>query len=443
MSLPESLDALLGNGAAVWGFVLAAAIVLVLTPAIAWLAPRIGALDVPTDRPRVHSAPMPRIGGVAIVAGILIPATLLIQPSGPYEGILIGTLCVAALGLLDDIRGISPMVKLVGVAAIALIPVVGYDVKIDHITLPLIGDHDIGFAAYPLTVLWIVVLANLINLVDGMDALAAGLVAIAAASFALLGASFDRVNSAALALIVCGATLAFLRHNYHPARIFMGDTGSLALGFLLAAVAAQGVLKTAATIALVGPLLVVAVPILDTSFVVLKRLKYRRAPWGADHNHFYHRFMRIGFSQRRTAAYLHVWAAMLAVFALLARFVPPRPGGEWDLGNTLVVLAAGLFVAAASVWMVYTLEILKARHLQALGLSRFVEGRLGEEDAKRITEEFEAIEPGARAAEEEEDTLEHALTARLPAAGEAPGSEAPPDHASDGREATPKPSSRG
>jgi UDP-GlcNAc:undecaprenyl-phosphate GlcNAc-1-phosphate transferase len=213
-------------------------------------------------------------------------------------------------------------------------------------------------------------------------------------------------------MIVCGATLAFLRHNYHPARIFMGDSGALALGFLLAALAVQGVLKTAATIALMAPLLVVAVPILDTSFVVLKRLKYRRAPWGADHNHFYHRFMRIGFSQKRTAAYLHVWAAMLATFALLARFVPPRPGGEWDLQNSLVVLAAGLFVIAASVWMVYTLEILKVRHLQTLGLGRFVEHRIGE-DAKRITEEFEAVEPPP-AAPEEEDTLEHALTARLP-----------------------------
>ncbi|HZA90092.1 MAG TPA: MraY family glycosyltransferase [Solirubrobacterales bacterium] len=426
MSLSESLDALLGNGDAMWGFVLAAVIVFVLTPAMAWLAPRIGALDVPTDRPRVHSFPVPRIGGVAIVAGILIPAFLLIQPGGPYAGILLGTLCVACLGLLDDIRGIGPMAKLVGVAAIALIPVVGYDVTIDRITLPLIGDHDIGFAAYPLTVLWIVVLANLINLIDGMDALAAGLVGIAAASFAVLAASFDRINSAALAMIVCGSTLAFLRHNYHPARIFMGDTGALALGFLLAAVAVQGVLKTAATIALMAPLLVVAVPILDTSFVVLKRLKYRRAPWGADHNHFYHRFMRIGFSQRRTAAYLHVWAALLAVFALLARFVPPRPGGEWDTGNTAIVLAAGMFVAGASIWMVYTLEILKARHLHALGLKRFVEEPMGE-DAKRITEEFEAIEPSP-APPEEEDTLEHALTARLPESGEEPGSEAPPDH---------------
>src|SRR5215216_3629239 len=348
MSLSESLDALLGNGAAMWGFVLAAAIVLVLTPVAAWLAPRIGALDVPSDRPRVHSLPIPRIGGIAIVCGILVPAFVLIQPGGPYMGILLGTLCVAGLGLIDDIRGISPMAKLLGVAAIALIPVVGYDVTIDRITLPLIGDHDIGFAAYPLTVLWIVVVANLINLIDGMDALAAGLAGIAAASFAVLAASFDRMNSAALAMIVCGATLAFLRHNYHPARIFMGDTGALALGFLLAAVAAQGVLKTAATIALIAPLLVVAVPILDTSFVVLKRLKYRRAPWGADHNHFYHRFMRIGYSQRRTAAYLHLWAMLLAAYALLLRFVPPRPGGVFDVSNALIAAGAGLAVLAMS-----------------------------------------------------------------------------------------------
>ncbi len=138
-----------------------------------------------------------------------------------------------------------------------------------------------------------------------MDSLAAGIVSIAAFSFALLAASFGRSAPTILAAAICGATLAFLRHNYHPAKIFMGDSGALALGFLLATVAAEGVLKTAATIALAAPLLVLAVPILDTSFVVLKRLKYRRNPFSADQNHFYHRFMRIGFSQRRTAAYLH------------------------------------------------------------------------------------------------------------------------------------------
>ena len=238
-------------------------------------------------------------------------------------------------------------------------------------TLPGIGDHDLGWAAYPLTILWIAFLANLVNLIDGMDSLAAGIVAIAAAAFAILSASFGRVDAAVLSAIVCGATVAFLYHNYHPAKIFMGDSGALALGFLLATLAVDGVLKTAAAITLVAPLLVLAVPILDTSFVVLKRLKYRRPPWRADHNHFYHRFMRIGFSQRRTAAYLHLWAMMMAGYALLARFVPPRPRGNWDLEHSLLLTGVGLLVIGASVWMVYSLEILKNRHLQAVGLRRF------------------------------------------------------------------------
>jgi UDP-GlcNAc:undecaprenyl-phosphate/decaprenyl-phosphate GlcNAc-1-phosphate transferase len=385
MSFPDSLSELIRDGDVVFGFLVAAAIVLVLTPPVVWLAHRVGALDYPTDRPRVHAHPVPRIGGLAIVTGIAVPAALIVGGDGPYLGILIGTLCIAAVGLVDDVRGLSPPVKMAAVIAVALIPVIGWDLTFDRVTLPVVGDHDLGAAAYPLTVLWIVLLANLVNLIDGMDALAAGIVAIAAASFAILAASFGRMDAAALAAIVCGATLAFLPHNYHPAKIFMGDTGALALGFLLATMAVQGVLKTAATIALAGPLLVMAVPILDTSFVVLKRLKYRRAPWGADHNHFYHRFMRIGFSQRRTVAYLHLWAALLAAFAIFARFVPPRPGGSWDLGNSLAVGAFGIVVVAASVWMVYTLEILKARHLRVLGFKRF--GPEQEDEREQAVEE--------------------------------------------------------
>jgi UDP-GlcNAc:undecaprenyl-phosphate/decaprenyl-phosphate GlcNAc-1-phosphate transferase len=376
MSFWESLRALAEESAALWGFLSAAAIVLGLAPLTARLAPLIGAVDAPaaSDRPRVHSRPLPRIGGLAIVAGILVPAVVFLRPDDAYLGILLGTGLVAALGLVDDVWGIPPSVKLVGVSAVALIPVVGYGVYFEHVTLPVIGDHDLPLLlAYVVTIVWIAALANLVNLIDGMDALAAGIVAIAAFSFAILAASFGRTTAAVLAAIVCGAAVAFLPYNYHPARIIMGDSGALALGFLLATLAVQGVMKTAATIALAAPLLVMAVPILDTSFVVLKRLKYRRPPWQADHNHFYHRFMRIGFSERRTAAYLHVWAALLAAYAMLVRFVPARPRGDWDLANSLVVAGAGLFVIAASVWMVYTLEILKARHLQALGLGRFAE----------------------------------------------------------------------
>jgi UDP-GlcNAc:undecaprenyl-phosphate/decaprenyl-phosphate GlcNAc-1-phosphate transferase len=242
----------------------------------------------------------------------------------------------------------------------------------EQFSLPALGTFNLGWASYPVTILWIAFLANLVNLIDGMDGLAAGIVAIASGAFALLAASFTRAEPAALAAIACGATLAFLPRNYHPAKIFMGDTGALALGYLLAALAVEGVLKTAATIALAGPLLFMAVPILDTSFVILKRLKYRRAPWSADQNHLYHRFMRIGFSQRRTAAYLHVWAMLLAAYGIMLRFLPPRPSGIWSVSNSIIAAVVGLGVVAASVWMVYTLEIIKARHLRAIGLGRLV-----------------------------------------------------------------------
>ena len=390
MSFQESLRALALDSPAGLAFLAAAAVVLIATPVIARLAPRVGGVDDSSDRPRVHTRPVPRIGGLAIVAAIAVPAAVWIDLDGPYLGILLGTLCAAAIGLVDDIRGIRPSVKMAAILLVALIPIAGYDVRFDRVTLPLVGDHDLGWTAYPLTLVWIAAVANLVNLIDGMDGLAAGIVSIAAFSFALLGASFGRENAAILAAAVCGATLAFLRHNYHPAKIFMGDSGALALGFLLAALAVQGVLKTAATIALVAPLLVLAVPILDTSFVVLKRLKYRRPPWAADQNHFYHRFLRIGLSQRRTAAYMHLWAALLAAYAILLRFVPPRPKGNWQLDNALVAGVGALVVVAASVWMVYTLEILKQRHLEALRLRR------------------PALEP------DREEAVERALTAGRP-----------------------------
>jgi UDP-GlcNAc:undecaprenyl-phosphate/decaprenyl-phosphate GlcNAc-1-phosphate transferase len=398
MSFWDSLRGLVEHGSVAWGFVTAAVIVLVLTPVTAWIAPKIGGVDTGGDRPRVHTKPVPRIGGLAIMIGVLVPALIFVDLDGPYPGILIGTAGVALVGLIDDTRGLRPGPKLLAVLLLTLVPVLGWHLKMDHLNLPFFGSVDLGWASYPITILWIAFLANLVNLIDGMDGLAAGIVAIAAGALALLAVSFFRTNPAALAAIVCGATLAFLPRNYHPAKIFMGDTGALALGFLLAAIAVQGVLKTAATIALAGPLLVMAVPILDTSFVVLKRLKYKRAPWGADQNHFYHRFMRIGFSQRRTAAYLHLWALLLAAYGIMLRFVPPRPFGVWSVHNSVIAAVVGLVVLAASVWMVYTLEILKARHFRAIGLGRFV----------REAPEGDELPPEQEG--EREEAVERALT---------------------------------
>src|SRR5215218_7485808 len=398
MSFGDSIRGLVDDGTP-WAFLTAAVLVLVLTPAVARIAPRIGGVDYGGDRPRVHTRPVPRIGGVAIVIAILSAAALWADIDGPYTGMLIGTCLVALVGLYDDIHGLRPSTKLFAVTLVALIPVLGWDLRIEHVTLPFLGDHDIGWASVPLTLVWVAFLANLVNLIDGMDALAAGIVAIASGSFALLAVSFGRADAAVLAAVVCGATLGFLRHNYHPAKIFMGDSGALALGFLLALIAVEGVLKTAATIALAGPQLVMTVPIMDTSFVVLKRLKYRRPPWSPDHNHFYHRFLRIGFSQRRTAAYLHLWAMLLVAYAILLRFVPPRPAGAWNTGHVLIAAAVGVLVLAASAWMVYTLEILKARHLKAMGLGRFVK-------------DVDGVGPPETEAERQ-DTVERAVTAGL------------------------------
>jgi len=370
MSFSETLSALVEDGAVLAGLAIALVIALVATPLAGRLAAVAGGVDAGGDRPRIHTAPTPNTGGVAIVLAIAVGSLIFIDLDGSMKGIFVGLPLVAAVGLLDDRRGLRPRIKLLSLTAIALIPVLAYGLTFDRVTLPVLGDGDLGWVAYPVTVLWIVLVTNLVNLIDGMDALAAGIVAIAAATLALMAVSFGRIEVAVVAAAVCGATVGFLWHNYHPAKIFMGDSGALSLGYLLAALSVEGLLKTPATITLLAPLLLIAVPLLDTSFVVLKRLKYRRPPFGADHNHFYHRFLRIGFSQRRTAAYLHLWAAALAAWAMLVRFVPPRPSGDWDVGNSLVVGGAGLAVVLGSVWMIYTLEILKFRRLDALRLRR-------------------------------------------------------------------------
>ena len=178
---------------------------------------------------------------------------------------------------------------------------------------------------------------NMVNFLDGMDGLAAGVCGIAGVTFAILALSLGKPDPAILSAIVAGACLGFLRHNFFPARIFMGDSGALCLGFILAAVSIQGLLKTASTVVLFLPLLVLAVPIIDTSFVVARRLKHSRPIYTADRSHLHHRFLNIGFSQRRAAVTMWLWCASLAGAALATRFVPFREGGEWHLWETLAV----------------------------------------------------------------------------------------------------------
>jgi UDP-GlcNAc:undecaprenyl-phosphate GlcNAc-1-phosphate transferase len=213
----------------------------------------------------------------------------------------------------------------------------------------------------PLSVLWIVAIMNMVNFLDGLDGLAAGVSAISAFTFTLLALSLPRpeIDAAILSAIVLGACLGFLRHNLYPARIFMGDSGALLLGFVLATIPLQSLLKTASVVTLFFPLAVLAVPILDTSFVVAKRLKYRQPIYAADRAHLHHRFVNIGFSQRRAALYIWLWCGTLAATALALRFIRPHAHGDWHPWRTVIVGGIGLVALAASVYMVYLLEIVK------------------------------------------------------------------------------------
>jgi UDP-GlcNAc:undecaprenyl-phosphate/decaprenyl-phosphate GlcNAc-1-phosphate transferase len=223
-----------------------------------------------------------------------------------------------------------------------------------------VGAVDVPAAiGVPLTIVWIVAVMNMVNFLDGLDGLAAGVCAISGTTFAIISLSLGKVDAAILSAIVAGACIGFLRHNFFPARIFMGDSGALVLGFTLASISVAGLLKTASTVVLFLPLLVLAVPIIDTSFVVLKRLKYRQPISTADRSHLHHRFLNIGFTQRRAALTMWAWTASLGAAALATRFVPFRAGGVWHPWQTVAVVAIALFALAFSLYIIYLLEIVK------------------------------------------------------------------------------------
>jgi UDP-GlcNAc:undecaprenyl-phosphate GlcNAc-1-phosphate transferase len=200
------------------------------------------------------------------------------------------------------------------------------------------------------TVLWFVALANMIKFTDGMDGLAAGVSCIGLTTFAILAASLDRATPAIIAASLAGAAIGFLAHNFHPARVFMGDAGSLLLGFVIAGVAVSGVMKSAAAVAIGLPLIVLAIPILDTSFVILKRLKHGMPVYSADTSHFHHRFFTIGWSQRRTVLALYAWCILMSAVAIV---ISLHVGGAIGVS---IALGAAL---VAGVYLVYLLEILK------------------------------------------------------------------------------------
>jgi len=369
MDQPTILDAVLA-------FLLAGVVTFLLVPLTKPLAERLGAIDLPNPR-GLHEVPTARLGGLAILAGVLLAGIIWLPWDGESRAILAGAIVITLVGAVDDVVELNAAAKLLGQIVAVTIPVAAgvkvenftfpffgglFPGSVDLVNLPLIGQIDLGDVG---TVLGIVAVINVINLADGVDGLAAGVCAISASTLAVIALSLDRNAAGVLAAITAGASLGFLRRGFPPASIFMGDSGSNLLGYLLGAVAVQGALKTNAVVALFLPLIILAVPILDTGFVVAKRLKYRQPIYKADRWHFHHRMANIGFSQRRTIAYLYGWTLVLALLALALRFVPYSDDhGHFNAAWTAVVIFCGVFAIAASVYVIDVLEILKLRRMR-------------------------------------------------------------------------------
>jgi UDP-GlcNAc:undecaprenyl-phosphate GlcNAc-1-phosphate transferase len=338
-----------GSSRAIIAFLLAAAIVFVVTPTVGSIARMVGAMDEPNAR-KIHDDPIPRLGGLAIFFGFIIPALMFLELSQQMKGVLIGASVITLFGAVDDLRGTGPLVKFSGQFMAAAI-LVAYGVRIDYFSLPYIGTIELDlWLAIPLTVMWVVALVNIFNFIDGMDGLAAGVCTIAAVTFAVIAISMGRPGAAILAAILAGTTLGFLRHNFFPASIFMGDSGSMLLGFILATVTVHGVLKSVAAVTLVLPLLILGVPLFDLSFAILRRAKNGRSIFKPDRGHLHHRLFNIGFSQRKAVLVLYAWCVMMSSVALSMRFAPK-----------MITVILAVVAIAVSVYLVYLLEILKIR----------------------------------------------------------------------------------
>jgi UDP-GlcNAc:undecaprenyl-phosphate/decaprenyl-phosphate GlcNAc-1-phosphate transferase len=348
--LTDHLEVLYGAAAAL-------VIVLVLTPAVGSAARHLRLVDRRAEDDRARPE-VPRLGGLAMFLGVIVPSVAFVPLSGAMRGIVLGAAVATTVGAVDDFRRLNWWQKLGGQFLAAGIPALGFGVYLQSFTF--VGVYHVPkWVGVPMTVVGIVAVMNMVNFLDGLDGLAAGVCAIAGATFCVIELDLGRIGPAVLAAIVCGTCLGFLRHNFYPARIFMGDSGALLLGYTLAAISVQGLLKTAALATLVLPLLVLAVPLLDTSFVVAKRLRSGQPIYVADARHLHHRFMRVGFSERRSVLYLWTWCGTLALAALATRFASPHPHGDWNWTNVAIDVAAGLLAVAFSAYVVYVLEIVK------------------------------------------------------------------------------------
>jgi len=345
-------------------FAVSLVLVLVLTPLARRLALWLGAIDMPHDR-KVHENPTPTLGGVAILLAVIVSllvckvlvsySSALAKPQGMVDalssyqllGIILAATFIAVMGAVDDMRHLSPWMKLAGQVMAALV-LVSFGVEVTSIALP--RGNVLDLTASPilsmlLTIVWMVAFTNIINLIDGLDGLASGIVFISAVAFfyygSRVGGDPNTLQAMVISAAVGGACLGFLRYNFYPASIFMGDSGAQFLGFILGAISIQGILKRTAVATMFTPIIILAVPIIDTGLAILRRARKGRPFHYADKEHIHHRLLYIGHSQRQAVLIIYLWTALLTGIALSLEFAANKT-------VVLILLGVGLLVFLAT-----------------------------------------------------------------------------------------------
>ena len=301
-----------------FAFILALAISFACTPAVRMLAIKIKAVDVPKDNRRMHKVPIPRMGGLAIFAGFLVSVLFFVPLGTEFRSILIGALILVVLGIIDDIVALKPRTKFAGQIIAALIPALS-GVSIHGIVNPFVpGQYStLGIFSIPFTVIWIVGITNAVNFIDGLDGLACGVSAIATVTMFIIAVLFGETYIALMMAALAGACLGFLPYNMNPAKIFMGDTGSMFLGYILATVSIQGLFKFYAVISFAVPFILLGLPIFDTGFAIVRRLLKGQSPLQADRGHVHHRLIDLGFDQKQSVAILYTFSALMGLTAVI------------------------------------------------------------------------------------------------------------------------------
>lgn len=349
------------------------------TPLVARLAVRWGWLDRPDGRRKLHRFPVPTVGGVAVVFAFVVAAAhlqIVARRMGGARGLpdfwaplVVAALVLMALGLLDDTRGVRPLVKLLVQATVgAGLFFCGF--RIVAVSNPFGDSIELGVFALPVTLLWLVGMSNALNLIDGLDGLAAGLSLVSTAGLLLAALVSGRLEVALVAAALAGALLGFLPYNFNPARVFLGDCGSLPVGLVLAAIAVRGSMKSSAAIAISLPLLALALPILDVALAMVRRFVRRKPVFEGDHDHIHHRLVELGLTPRRAVITLYGVAALFTVLAL-ATAIGPRHVMLASVAVVLLVIGAG--VRALGYWEV--------TEFQKSFLSRLVSGLRASGDA--------------------------------------------------------------